>query len=161
MKNLKHIVAVARNRVIGNNNQLCWHLPDDLLHFKMRTKGHAVIMGRKTWESLPAKVRPLPERRNIVITRQANYEAPGAEVAHSLQEALALVGDTQAYVIGGAELYAATLPFVTTIEMTEVDLEPEGDAWYPELGAEWYVAIRDRRETEEGLKYVFATYRRR
>ena len=108
---LNLIYAQAANRVIGRNNQLPWHLPEDLAHFKRTTLGQPVIMGRKTWDSLPERFRPLPGRHNIVVTRQPQWQAPGATVAHQLGTALSAAGDVpRLFVIGGAELYAAALP---------------------------------------------------
>src|SRR6185369_10604295 len=106
------IAAVAKNRVIGRDNQLIWNIPEDMAHFKALTAGHTVIMGRKTWESLPPRFRPLPGRRNIVVSRQADYAAPGGEVAGSLENALALASTADtAFVIGGEQIYALALPF--------------------------------------------------
>ncbi len=128
------IAAVARNRVIGKDNRLLWNIPEDMAHFKTLTRGHAVLMGRKTWESLPERFRPLPGRRNIVVTRNAGYVAPGAEIAGSLEEGIALAGDVaQLFVIGGADIYAQAMPLADRLEITEVDLAPEGDAWFPEI----------------------------
>lgn len=157
------LVAVARNRVIGCDNRLPWHLPEDLQRFKALTLGHAVLMGRKTWESLPPRFRPLPGRRNIVVTRQEDYAAPGAEVAHSLPAALRLAGDSgRLFVIGGADIYAQALPIADTLEITEVALEPEGDAQFPDIpGAEWEETAREPRVAANGIRYAFVTCRRR
>ena len=110
------VVAIARNGVIGQDNRLPWHLPEDLAHFKALTTGHAVIMGRKTWASLPPKFRPLPQRLNIVVTRDPAFRADGAVVVHSLPDAVAAAGDKQAFVIGGAEIYGLALPLAERIE---------------------------------------------
>lgn len=162
MPKLTLVVAIAKNRVIGRDNQLPWHLPEDLAHFKAVTLGHPVLMGRKTWESLPPRFRPLPGRRNIVITRQAGYEAPGAEVAASVQAALALAGESDVVCcIGGAEIFAATLPLADTLEVTEVDLEPEGDTWFPVIApAEWRETAREAHLAQSGIGYAFVTYTR-
>ena len=126
------IAAVAKNRVIGRDNQLLWHIPEDMAHFKALTAGHTVLMGRKTWESLPPRFRPLPGRRNIVITRQPDYAAPGAELAGSLEAGMALAAsDACAFVIGGGEIYRQAMDVADRLELTEVDLAPEGDAWFP------------------------------
>lgn len=163
MKKVVIVVAVARNRVIGKDNQLCWHLPEDMQHFKAVTQGQTVLMGRKTWESLPPRFRPLPGRRNLVVTRQAGYAAPGAETAASLPAALALAGDNETVcIIGGAEIYAQALPLADTLEITEVGLAPEGDTWFPELDpAQWQETARQAGVGGNGTAYAFVTYRRR
>ena len=117
MAELVLIAAMARGRVIGREGRLPWHLPEDLAHFRAATRGHAVVMGRKTWDSLPARFRPLPGRRNLVVTRNPAWHAEGADVAQSLDEALARVsGDDRVFVIGGAELYATALPLACILE---------------------------------------------
>ena len=162
--NLALIVAVARNGIIGCTNEdgrgaLPWHLPEDLKHFKETTSGHPIIMGRKTWESLG---RPLPNRRNMVITRQSNYEAAGADVFGSLPEALTAVGDATAFVIGGAELYRQALPFSATLIITEVGLDAEGDTLFPPMDTgEWVEADRVAHVSAAGLPYAFVRYTRR
>ena len=126
------IAAVARNGVIGHGNTLLWRLPEDMRHFRAVTTGHPVIMGRKTWDSLPPRFRPLPGRRNIVVTRQTAWWADGAEVASSPADAVARVtGADQAFVIGGAELYAAMLPHADELLLTEIDRAFDGDAQFP------------------------------
>lgn len=156
------LVAVARNRAIGIDNRLPWHLPEDLQRFKALTTGHAVLMGRKTWESLPPKFRPLPGRRNLVVTRQAGYAAPGAEVASSIEAALQLAGDAEKiYVIGGADIYGQMLDIADTLEITEVDLEPAGDAFFPEIDrAAWRETFRDARTAADATGFAFVTLRR-
>ncbi len=155
------IYARARNGVIGVKGDLPWHLPEDLAHFKAVTQGCPVIMGRKTWDSLPPRFRPLPGRRNIVVTRQADWQAPGAERAGSLEQAFALCeGVPQAWVIGGAELYAQALPFAQVAEVTEIDRDYEGDAFAPTLGPQWAEAARQRHEGAGGIAFSFVTYRR-
>ncbi len=157
------IAAVARNGVIGKDNQLIWNLPEDMAHFKAVTQGHAVIMGRKTWESLPPRFRPLPGRRNIVVTRQGEYGASGAELANSLPAALALLEKetARAYVIGGAEIYAQAIPLADTLILTEVDLCPEGDARFPDLArGEWRETERHPGISQNGTAYAFVTYSR-
>ncbi len=152
------IAAVARNRVIGRDNQLLWNIPEDMAHFKALTAGHTVVMGRKTWESLPPRFRPLPGRRNIVISRQADYEAPGAEVANSLEVALKLASTAATvFVIGGEQIYSQALAVADRLEITEVDLEPEGDTWFPEIAAvDW-----EKTGETEGAGFAFVTYRHR
>ena len=160
------IAAVARNRVIGKDNRLLWNIPEDMSHFKALTAGHTVVMGRKTWESLPARFRPLPGRRNIVITRQTHYTAPGAEVADSLENALKLAttlgpaADSMVvatvFIIGGEQLYRQAMAVAARLEITEVDLEPEGDAWFPEIAAvDW-----EKMAKTEGVGFAFVTWRR-
>lgn len=157
------VAAVARNGVIGRDNALPWHLPEDLKHFKALTMGHAVIMGRKTWESLPPKFRPLPGRQNIVVTRDPTYKAEGAAVAHSLDEAVKLGADEAApqFVIGGAELYAHALPRAQRLELTEIDAAFDGDAFFPVVDrAQWREAGRETGVGADGLGYAFVTYER-
>ena len=152
------IAAVAKNRVIGKDNTLIWNIPEDMAHFKALTSGQTVIMGRKTWESLPPRFRPLPGRHNIVISRQADYEAPGAELAGSLELALQLASPAEtAFIIGGEQIYRQAMAVADRLEITEVELEPEGDTWFPEIPpAEW-----EKTATSAGQGYAFATYRRR
>jgi len=152
------VAAIARNRVIGKDNRLLWNIPADMAHFKALTAGHTVIMGRKTWESLPPRFRPLPGRRNIVISRQEDYAAPGAELADSLENALKLTSTTAVvFIIGGEQIYGQAMPLADRLEITEVDLEPEGDAWFPEIAAvDW-----EKVAKTEGAGFAFVTYRRR
>jgi dihydrofolate reductase len=155
------IAAVARNGVIGIDNRLPWRLPADLKHFKALTLGHAVIMGRKTWESLPANFRPLPGRRNIVVTRNGSYHAEGAVVALSLPAAVAAVQSGEAFVIGGAELYAAALPLADRLQLTEIDATFEGDTWFPAIDHDhWRETARETHHDEAGFDYAFVTYQR-
>ena len=155
------IAAVARNGVIGKDHRLPWHLPADLKHFKELTTGRAVIMGRKTWESLPEKFRPLPDRRNIVVTRNAGYRAEGAVVVTSLPAALATAQSDEPFVIGGAELYAAALPLADRLQLTEIDAAFDGDTRFPALAPrEWREAARETHRDEAGLGYAFVTYER-
>ncbi len=155
------IAAVAKNGVIGNGNALPWHLPEDMKHFKALTTGHAVIMGRKTWESLPPKFRPLPNRHNIVLTRNAAYDAPGATVITALDEAIKLGAGGTAFIIGGAELYAHMLPHAQRLELTEIDAAFEGDARFPAWDrAQWHEVMRVPGVGADGLRYAFVTYER-
>ncbi len=155
------IYARARNGVIGANGTLPWHLPEDLAHFKAVTQGCPVIMGRKTWDSLPPRFRPLPGRRNIVVSRQADWQAEGAERAGSLQEAIAAcAGAPQAWVIGGAQLYALAEPLADTAEVTVIDADYAGDAIAPALDAHWVEASRTTHTAANGLGYSFITYHR-
>lgn len=155
------IAAIAHNRVIGIDNRLPWHLPADLQHFKVLTLGHAVIMGRKTWESLPAKFRPLPGRRNVVITRNGNYRADGAVVVTSLPAAVAAGDSDEAFVIGGAELYAAALPLADRLQLTEIDATFKGDTWFPAIDPhQWRETTRESHHADEGFDYAFVTYQK-
>lgn len=153
------IYARARNGVIGKDNQMPWHLPEDLAHFKLVTLGQPVIMGRKTWDSLPARFRPLPGRTNIVITRQASWHAEGALRASSIEEAMRLCGDTpDAWIMGGAEIYRQAEPMARTAVVTEIDADFAGDAFAPELGASWQEIQRESHVAANGLHFNFVTY---
>src|SRR6185369_7714358 len=130
------IAALARNGVIGKANDLPWHLPDDMKFFMQTTKGHHVIMGRKNYESLPEKFRPLPNRINIVVTRQKDFHAPGCKVVHSLEEAIELVkssSETEVFNIGGAEIFTQGLSMADRLYLTEIDTILEGDTYFPEI----------------------------
>jgi dihydrofolate reductase len=155
------IYARAANGVIGKDNALPWHLPEDMAHFKRTTLGCPVIMGRKTWDSLPPKFRPLPGRLNIVITRDPAFVAGGATLAHSLEAARGLcpAGST-AWVIGGAQIYAQALPLATEVVVTEIAQDFEGDAYAPELDSGWTEIARHALVSASGLPFDFVTYRR-
>ncbi len=158
---LNLIFARAANGVIGRDNALPWHLPEDLAHFKRTTLGCPVIMGRKTWDSLPPRFRPLPGRANIVLTRQADWHAEGAVRASSLAEAQSLVPPGQtAWVMGGADLYAQALPLAHQAVVTEIESDFEGDAYAPTFGPEWVETARERHVSTTGLNFSFATYTR-
>lgn len=155
------IYARSRNGVIGKDNVMPWHLPEDLAHFRQTTLGAPVIMGRKTWDGLPPRFRPLPGRRNVVVTRDPHWHADGAERAGSLEEAIRLCGDApQAWVTGGAEIYRLALPLADTVVVTEIDADYEGDAFAPELGPDWREVARERHVAKAGVPYSFVTYRR-
>ncbi len=149
------IVAMAKNRVIGREQRLPWHLPADLRHFKKITMGHPIIMGRRTFESIG---RPLPGRKNIVVTRQRDFQAKGCEVVHSLEEALrAAEPAEEAFIIGGAELYRQALPLAEKIYLTLLDAEIEGDTFFPELDTEeWREIQRETFEPDEKNPYRYA-----
>jgi dihydrofolate reductase len=156
---LKLIFARAANGVIGRNNTLPWHLPEDMAHFKSLTMGCPVIMGRKTWDSLPPKFRPLPGRLNIVLTRQANWQAPGASRAETVAQAMALCPpDITAWIIGGAEVYALALPLASSAVVTEIEAAYDGDAFAPQFDALWVETARERHVSATGLKFSFVTY---
>ncbi|AVG16019.1 diacylglycerol kinase [Chromobacterium vaccinii] len=154
------VAAMAANRTIGVDNQLPWRLPEDLKHFKATTLGKPVIMGRKTWDSIG---RPLPGRRNIVVTRQADWRADGAEAAHSLEEALALAGAVEeACLIGGADLYRQALALADRLCLTEIARDYDGDAHFPVFDPDdWREASREAAVSADGLPYAFVEYRRR
>jgi len=153
------VAAVAANGVIGAGGKLPWRLPEDLRHFKALTLGHPVIMGRRTWESLG---KPLPGRENIVVTRTAGYEAPGAHLAASLEAALALcAGESLAFVIGGSELYAAALPLADGLVLTEIRRDYDGDVRFPEFDrAAWRETQRKPQTSADGLRFDFVLYER-
>jgi dihydrofolate reductase len=154
------IVAYSRNRTIGKDNALPWKLPGDMAHFKRTTMGCPVIMGRKTWESLG---RALPGRRNVVITRQDNYQATGAETATSLDQALEMTrDDPEVFVIGGAQIYEQSLQVADRIVATEVHAIIDGDAFFPSLDARiWQETVRSTQPAENGLSYDLVEYRRK
>lgn len=157
MPKITLIAAYAARRCIGINNTMPWHLPEDFAFFKSYTTGKPVIMGRKTWESLPRK--PLPGRQNIVITRQA-YQAEGAQTAASLEDALALCqGVEEVIIMGGAQIYAQALPIATDLRLTEVGLDVDGDAFFPEFSTEtWQEASRENHVSAKGIEYAFVHY---
>jgi dihydrofolate reductase len=152
------VVAAARNGVIGKDGTIPWRLPEDLKRFRALTLGHTVVMGRKTWDSLPPNYRPLPGRRNVVVTRDAGWRAEGAETA-SLDAALKSGGDI--FVIGGGEIYRAALPLADRIELTEVHQDFEGDAVFTFDRAQWREVAREDHKAPDGLGYSFVTLDRR
>ena len=155
------IAALAKNRVIGIENRLPWRLPEDLAHFKALTLGHPILMGRKTFESLG---RPLPGRTNIVITRNADYKPDGCLVADSILAAIALCEDAEeVFFIGGAELYTQAIPLAHRLYLTEVNIEAEGDAWFPDYDRSAFTEVE--RESHIGKKgdavgFDFVVYER-
>lgn len=160
---LSLIAAVARNRGIGKDQHLLWHLPEDIRYFKEKTFGKPVIMGRKTWESLPVAFRPLPGRLNIVVSGNASYQATGATVVGSIEQALALTkkaGET--LIIGGAEIYRQTLPLANRLYLTEVAEDCEADVFFPEISLdEWRVVFRRAGlASEDSPAYDFVIYDR-
>ncbi len=155
------IYARAANGVIGINGTLPWHLPEDLAHFKRTTLGCPVIMGRKTWDSLPPKFRPLPGRTNIVVTRQPDWNETGAQPVPDLRKALQLCEQSaDVWVIGGAQLYALTEPLASTAVVTEIEQDFAGDAFAPTLGEAWKETARERQVAASGLAFSFVTYTR-
>lgn len=155
------IYARAANGVIGNNNALPWHLPEDLAHFRRTTMGCPVIMGRKTWDSLPVKFRPLPGRLNVVVTRQENWSEKGAQPARDVHEALQICEQfSDVWVIGGAQLYALAEPLAHTAVVTEIEKDYQGDAFAPILDAAWQETARERHIAASGLPFSLVTYTR-
>lgn len=149
------IAAAAENGVIGRDNQLPWHLPDEFRYFKQTTEGHHVIMGRRTWES---RGKPLPKRVNVVVTSQADYQAPGAIVVSSLAEALRVAehaGESEAFVIGGTRLYADALAVADRVHLTRVHANFEGDAVFPSFEESKWREV-DRREHASDERHAFA-----
>lgn len=151
---------MAENRVIGRNNALPWHLPADLARFKKATLGKSIVMGRRTWESLPGL---LPHRRHVVVSRDPEYRAPGAEVVHSLDEALRLAGGDEVFVVGGAELYSQALPLADRLLITLVHAEVEGDTRFPEFeSVDWTLVGCERHaaDARHSYAYSFCEWRR-
>ena len=157
---LSIIVAAAKNNVIGKNNTLIWNLPADMRFFKEKTRGHPVITGRKNYESIPEKYRPLPDRTNIVITRQVDYKAPGAIVMSSVDAAIQYAkqhhSNEEVFIIGGAEIYKQTIPICDRIYLTRIHHSFEGDAFFPELAlTEWKLIHTEDIPSDEKNKYPF------
>lgn len=157
------VAAVARGGVIGRDGTIPWRAPEDMRRFRELTIGHPVVMGRLTWDSLPDRLRPLPGRRNVVVTRNPDWHADGAERAASLDDALdRLDGASHVFVIGGAQLYAAALPVADELLLTEVDVEVEGDTFFPPFDAAAFKEVsREEHVSESGVALAFVRYRRR
>ena len=161
MPRINLIYARAANGVIGKDGTMPWHLPEDLAHFKQLTQGHPVIMGRKTWDSLPPRFRPLPGRRNVVVTRQADWQAEGAHAVPTLEAAFQLCSDAaEIWVIGGAQIFALAEPLACQIEVTEINQNFDGDTFAPALAAHWQEATREQRVSSQGLPFSFVSYQR-
>ena len=158
------IVAVAENNVIGKDNSLIWHLPADMKFFKEKTTGHCIITGRKNYESIPEKFRPLPGRTNIIITRQKDYNAPGTIVVKSIQDAIEKAiqtGDKEIFIIGGGEIFKQSLHLADKIYLTKIYHSFDGDVYFPEINInEWKETERTKGITDEKNKYAydFITY---
>jgi dihydrofolate reductase len=150
---------MAKNRVIGVENRLPWHLPEDLKHFKSLTMGHHIVMGRKTYDSIG---RPLPGRTTVVITRDPFFSLEDCLVVHSIEEAISVCeGDEEIFFVGGAELYRQVLPLADCLYLTEIQAEFPGDAWFPEFDREvWREASRECHSSQTGLAYDFVNYLR-
>lgn len=153
------IAALAKNGVIGKNNDLPWRLPDDMKFFMETTKGHHVIMGRKNYDSLNPKYKPLPNRTNIVITRQKNFAAPGCSVFHAVEPALELArtnAEDECFIIGGAEIYALAMPHTTRLYLTEIDAHVEGDTYFPKVDlSKWKEVSRTHHAADARHAYAF------
>jgi dihydrofolate reductase len=157
------IAAVARNGAVGKGNALLWQERADQQHFRRVTMGCPVVMGRKTWESLPARFKPLPGRRNVVLSRDGRFSAPGAEVAPGLDSALARLADTpKVFVIGGAEVYAQALPLADALVLTEIEADFDADAFFPTWDRQAFDEVqREPQRAADGTGFAFVTYRRR
>jgi dihydrofolate reductase len=156
------VAAVARGGVIGSGGAIPWRIPEDMARFRALTMGHPVVMGRRTWDSLPDGYRPLPGRRNVVVTRDPNWTADGADRASSLADALALIDDEEVFVIGGAELYALALPLADELQLTEIAADVEGDVFFPPFdAADFEETSRESLESETGTSIAFVGLRRR
>jgi dihydrofolate reductase len=161
------VAAMARNGVIGRANQIPWRLPEDLRHFRAVTLGAPVLMGRQTWDSLPPRFRPLPGRRNLVLTRQSDWHADGAEVVHSMAHALQdldTAGAMRVSVIGGAAVYALALPRADELQLTEIERDFDGDRFFPPWPRGQFDEVcrqHQRAQAPDDFDYSFVTYRRR
>lgn len=153
------IAALAQNHTIGKNNDLPWHLPDDMKYFMQTTKGHHCIMGRKNYQSIPEKFRPLPNRTNIVVTRQAKFDAPGCVVVNSIEAGINIArkkGEAEVFIIGGAEIYKSSMKQADRLYLTEILGHIEGDTHFPEFNPkEWMEVSRDHHGTDERHAYAF------
>jgi dihydrofolate reductase len=153
------VAAVAANGVIGRDNDLPWHLPDDMKFFMNTTRGHHVILGRKNYESLPAKYKPLPHRHNIVVTRQLNYDAPGCLIVNTVELALQYAlahHEPEAMVIGGSEIYKACLPYAERLFITQIKADIQGDVYFPEYDrSEWIEVSRKHHPADDRHAYAF------
>ncbi|PKZ67288.1 dihydrofolate reductase [Gordonia terrae] len=161
-RQVRLVWAQGRGGAIGRDNTIPWRVPEDVARFKELTVGHPVVMGRKTWDSLPPRFRPLPGRTNVVVTRDAGWSADGATVAGSVADALELAGGDHIGVIGGGEIYRLAMEFATELCVTEIDVEVDGaDAHAPEITDDWTVAVRGEWQTStSGIPYRFVDYRR-
>ncbi|MFE3319194.1 dihydrofolate reductase [Nocardia sp. NPDC059195] len=160
MKQIGLIWAQANDRVIGLDNTIPWRVPEDMANFRDTTMGHPVIMGRRTWDSLPASFRPLSGRRNIVVTRQTDWSGDGAERAASVSDALTMTDESDTWVAGGGEIYRAALPLATILLVTEVDTTVAGDAFAPVIGPEWHADDTPWLTSKTGLRYRIRHYTR-
>jgi|TARA_Y100000992_G_scaffold49919_1_gene29317 dihydrofolate reductase len=161
-KGITIIVAASENNVLGKNNNLIWRIPEDLIRFKKLTTGHSVIMGRKTFESMP---KALPKRRNIIITRNKKYFAENAEICYSIEEALSLVkNDPQPFIIGGGQIYLQSMDLANLIELTRIHQDFDGDTFFPEIPSNKWELISEEKISalnSEDLSYSYLTYKRK
>ena len=161
------IAALSKNRVIGKNNDLPWKLPDDMKYFMQKTQGHHAIMGRRNYDSIPQKFKPLHNRVNIVVTRQANFQAPGCTVVDSLEKGIEIGrknNEVETFIIGGAEIYKLGLPYATRLYLTEIQAEIDGDTFFPSVNMkEWKETSRQSHDKDERHAYGFdfVVYERR
>ena len=153
------IAALSRNRVIGRDNDLPWKLPDDMKFFMETTRGHHVIMGRKYYDSIPKKFKPLPDRTNIVVTRQSDLEAPGCIVVNAVEKGIEIArnnNEGETFIIGGAEIYKLSLPYATKMILTEIKADVEGDTYFPKFNSgEWKETSRQHHAKDERHMYAF------
>ena len=155
-KEITIISAVSENNVLGKNNKLIWHIPDDLKRFKKLTLGHSVIMGRKTFESI---AKPLPQRKNIILTRNKNYKAKGALIAHNVKEALNFCeNDNQPFIIGGGEIYKLFMNISNKIELTRIHKSYDGDAFFPEILEEKWKLVKSKKNNLNETKIINFSY---
>lgn len=163
MTRVNLIFARASNGVIGKDNALPWHLPEDMAHFRNLTSGAPVIMGRKTWDSLPLKFRPLPNRVNVVVTRQSAWSADGAVRVGSLSDAIThceQLGAPEVWVMGGAQIYEEAVPLSQRAIITEIHQAYDGDAFAPAFGSDWLETSRESHTSKNGLQFSFVTLER-
>ena len=153
------IAALSKNRVIGKHNDLPWYLPDDMKYFMQTTKGHHTIMGRKNYDSIPEKFRPLPNRTNIVVTRQHSFKAPGCIVVNSVERGLDISkdnGEQEVFIIGGAEIYKLGIPHADRLYLTEIDAVIDGDTFFPDVDKRaWRELSRKNHPPDERHPYPF------
>jgi dihydrofolate reductase len=153
------IAALSKNRVIGKNNDLPWHLPDDMKYFMQTTKGHHVIMGRKNYDSIPEKFRPLPNRTNIVVTRQKDFFAPNCIIVNSIDRGIVIAGkarEQETFIIGGAQIYKEGMALTQRMYLTEIQAEIQGDTYFPEIvSSQWREVSRIHHPTDERHKFEF------
>lgn len=146
------IVAMGKNRAIGLNNKMPWHLPADLKYFKKVTTGHTIVMGRKTFESIG---RPLPNRTNVILTRDTSFVAEGCQIIHTVDEAVQLGEKEDIFVIGGAELYHQLLPYADLLYVTQIHESFEADTFFPEIGEEWKLTSTEKNSLDENNSYDY------
>jgi dihydrofolate reductase len=153
------IAALTKNHVIGKNNDLPWHLPDDMKYFMQTTKAHHVIMGRKNYESIPEKFRPLPNRTNLVVTRQKDFSAPGCKIVNTLEEGIEsayAAGEKELFIIGGSEIYALGMPYANQLYLTEIEARLDGDTYFPSFNKnEWREQSRTHHDADARHAYAF------